>query len=66
MIIALQQVKQLLGIKPMVRSTPWANSLDIVALYPLKQELLGINPMVIGSAWVDSLDIIFLQPVQND
>ena len=35
---------------------PWADSLDIIALHPVKK-LLGTNTMWIGVPWVDSLDI---------
>ena len=44
----------------MVISAPWSDSLDIIALQPVKT-LLGINPMVLSSPRAESLDIIVLQ-----
>ena len=38
-------------------SSPWADSIDIIALHPVKK-WLGINPMVISVPWDDSIDII--------
>ena len=45
---------------PMGLSDPWYDSLDIIALKPVKK-CLGINPMGLSVPWDDSLDIIATQ-----
>ena len=45
-------------------SSPWADSIDIIALKPVTKKL-GINPMVLISPWADSLLIIALQAVKS-
>ena len=40
-------------------SSPWTNSLDIIALHPVKKRP-GIDPMGLIDLCVDSLDIIAL------
>ena len=45
-------------------SAPWADSILIIALRPVKT-FLEINPMVNISPWADSLDIISLQTSKN-
>ena len=45
-------------------SDPWADSLDIISLKPVKK-LLEINPMGLSAPWDDSLGIIALQPVKK-
>ena len=41
-------------------SAPWANSIDIIDLKPVKK-WPGINPMVHSDSWDDSIDIIAYQ-----
>ena len=45
-------------------SAPWDNSLEIIALYPVKI-LLGINPMVLSAPRDESLENISLHKVKN-
>ena len=46
----------------MVLSAPFSDSLEIIALYPVKK-LRGINPMELSAPRDESLEIIVLQPV---
>ena len=43
-------------------SAPRTNSLEIIALKPVKK-LIRINPIILSAPWADSLDIISLNPV---
>ena len=43
----------------MGRIAPWDDSLDIIALHPVKK-LPGINQMGHSAPWAESLDIIAL------
>ena len=43
-------------------SAPRENSIEIIALHPVKT-IIGINPMRLISSWADSLYIIALSPV---
>ena len=45
-------------------SDPRAESLEIIALKPVKK-LIGIKPMSLSVPWADSIDIIALNPVKN-
>ena len=45
-------------------SVPWSDSLDIIALKPVKK-VLGINPLGFSAPWAESLVIISLHPVKN-
>ena len=45
-------------------SAPWAESIDIIDLQPVKK-LIGINHMSLSDPWADSIDIIALNPVKN-
>ena len=42
-IIALQPAKKMLGIKPMGRSDPWTDSLDIIFLDPVNNNRWGLT-----------------------
>ena len=44
----------------MVLSTPWADSLDIIALLPVKK-LTWVNPMGLSVLMANSLYIIYFQ-----
>ena len=46
----------------MLLFAPMSDSLDIIALRPVKQ-LIGINPMSLSSPWEESLGIIALNSV---
>ena len=59
------QFTQILGINPMGLSTPWAYSLDIIALRPVKRRL-GITPMVLSDPRDDSFDIIALYTAEKN
>ena len=43
-------------------SAPWAYSLDMISLNPVKK-LMGFNPMSLSVPWADYLIIIALNPV---
>ena len=45
-------------------SAPWADSLDIIALNPVKK-IPEINPMGLSAPWSDSIDIFALQTAKN-
>ena len=58
-VIALQTVKQLLGINIMGRSSPWSDYIEIIVLDSENNNLCGLTQ------WANSLGIIALHPVKN-
>ena len=48
----------------MILSYPWADSIDIIDLKPVKK-IPGIKPMGITTPWAVFIYIIALQPVKN-
>ena len=54
----------MLVINPMVIIIPRADSIEIIALKPVKK-MAGINLMSLSASWDDSLDIIYFQPVKK-
>ena len=55
---------KLLGNNPNILIDSRYDSLDIIALEPVKK-ILGINPMGLSAPWAESLGIIALKPVQK-
>ena len=60
----LKTFKKWRGMKPMVLSESWADSLEIIALHPVKN-LPGINSMSLRAPRDYSLDMINLQKVKK-
>ena len=44
-------------------SDPWANSLEIIALHPVKN--YEVNPMVLDAPWSVSPETIYLRPIRK-
>ena len=59
----LATYNKLRSMNPIGLSSPWAESLQIIALHPVKNQ--GINPMVLSVPWADSFEIISLRPVRK-
>ena len=52
-------------INPMGLSTPKDDSIEIIALHPVKT-FTGINPMILSDPWYDSINIIALKTLKKN
>ena len=64
-IIALQPAKKMLGIKPMGRSDPWTDSLDIIFLDPVNNNRWGLTQWSLVTLGTYIFVIIALQRVKK-